>query len=146
MKCISLDCSNEGTLLIEGERVCPSCADLARQLADIVIEDKLLPPNPGSIRCPLSAVKGVGVGVAEYIAQEKAARGPFRSLGDFANRIDPALFTKAVLSQLTYAGTFDEFEPNRAMVIENLDQIISAAKRQRDTKQSGRIDIFDDIF
>lgn len=135
VKCISKDCSNEGTIILEGEPVCPSCAALAEKLADQVIEAS----SYGAVRYSLNALKGVGGALGEAISTERQARGPFRSLGDFAHRMDAAVLNKRELTALAKAGAFDCLEPNRAQVVANVDRIIAASKSKKQDDESGNM-------
>jgi DNA polymerase-3 subunit alpha len=73
------------------------------------------PDDKATIVYALSAVKGVGEAQAAALA---AARGdrPFASLADLSGRLDPRLVNKKALESLAAAGTFDELEPDRAVV------------------------------
>lgn len=110
---------------IEGEPLCESCAVLAKKVAAIYEEAA----TKGSVRYSLSAIKGVGKGLAETIANERKANGPFQSIGDFAGRIPAKSMNKKSLAALAKAGAFDVLEPNRATVVDNIEQIIAVAKR-----------------
>ena len=46
-------------------------------------------PSDGAIRYSLAALKNVGRHAVEHICAEREAKGPFRDLRDFAQRIDP---------------------------------------------------------
>ena len=118
---------------IEGEPLCPECALLAKKLT------ALAPLNMGSVRYSLSAIKGVGKGLAETIANERKANGPFQSIGDFAGRIPAKSMNKKSLTALAKAGVFDVLEPNRATVVDNIEQIIAVAKR---TQEDDGTDMF----
>ena len=52
-----------------------------------------------SIRYALSAIKGVGEGQAESLVRSRGAH-PYKSLADFANRINPREVNKKVLDNL----------------------------------------------
>jgi DNA polymerase III alpha subunit len=136
MKCLSLGCPNEGTFHLEGEAVCPSCAELAEKLAIQLVEAS----GRGRIRYALGGLKGVGKSLAEGIAQERKARGPFRSLEDFAARVDASLLNKRELEALAKAGAFDCLEPSRAMVLGNVDRILAYAKTRKRDAESGNLE------
>ena len=57
--------------------------DVNRSDAEFAVAD-------GKICFGLSAIKGCGGAAAEAIAAEREARGPFRSLFDFCERLDPS--------------------------------------------------------
>jgi DNA polymerase-3 subunit alpha len=89
----------------------------------------------------LAAVKGVGVEAARAIV---AARGdrPFRSIGDFAARIEPRLINKRTLEQLVGAGALDCLEPSRARLIAGLDAILAEANARGAEAATGQGGLF----
>ena len=63
----------------------------------------------------LGAVKGTGQGAIEAIVAARAEGGqPFRSLFDFAARVDRSRVNKRVVEALVKAGAFDRLHPDRA--------------------------------
>ena len=61
------------------------------------------------IRYALSAIKGVGEAAVESIIQERTENGHFKSLFDFARRINLRTVNKKSLEALALAGAFDCF-------------------------------------
>mgnify|MGYP003341188677 CR=1 FL=1 len=55
----------------------------------------------------LGALKGVGEKAMEQLVEERKAKGPFPSLEDFADRIDPRLLNRRQLESLAGGGAFD---------------------------------------
>ena len=55
----------------------------------------------------LAAVKGVGRQAMDHVVAQRAAEGPFRSLADFARRVDAKLVNKRAFESLVRAGAFD---------------------------------------
>lgn len=128
MKCISRDCTKDGTVEIEGEPLCPECAVLAKKLAAIIEHEQ----SKGSVRYGLGAIKGVGRALGEAIASERKKNGPYKSMGDFAARMPPKSMNKKSLAALAKAGAFDKIEPNRATVVHNTELLLAVAKRAQD--------------
>src|SRR4029079_16341299 len=58
----------------------------------------------GKIRFGLNAVKGVGEGACRSIIAAREADGPFESIWDFAERVDPSVSNKRVLEALVKCG------------------------------------------
>src|SRR3546814_15113777 len=52
----------------------------------------------------------------EQLVEERRAKGPFKSLDDFANRVDPRLLNRRQIESLGGGGAFDAFASNRARV------------------------------
>ena len=58
----------------------------------------------GKIRFGLNAVKGVGEGAARALIQARDEGGPFESIWDFTERVDPTVSNKRVLEALVKCG------------------------------------------
>ena len=59
----------------------------------------------------LAAVKGVGKQAMDHVVEVRAQGGKFKSLSDFARRVDPRLVNKRAFENLARAGAFDSLEP-----------------------------------
>ncbi|MEY8876901.1 MAG: DNA polymerase III subunit alpha [Leptothrix sp. (in: b-proteobacteria)] len=73
-------------------------------------------PAPGKagdklIRYGLGAIKGTGQGAIEAIIAARAEGGAFRSIFDFAARVDRKSINKRVVEALIKAGAFDKLHP-----------------------------------
>lgn len=69
-----------------------------------------------SIYFGLSKVKGVGE-TASLIIENRKQHGPFTSLRNFINRISP---NKRALENLIYSGAFNQFNSNRALLLDEM--------------------------
>jgi len=78
------------------------------------------------VRYGLAALKGVGDGVSDRIAQVRERGGKFASLHDFFKRCSPEELSRSVVEQLASAGAFDTIEPNRQVIIANAAELIRA--------------------
>ena len=86
-----------------GEVEClPPCINASQ--AAFSVED-------GKVRYALGALKGVGEKAMEALVAEREAKGPFKSLDDFAERIDPRLLNRRQIESLAAAGAFDAICP-----------------------------------
>jgi DNA polymerase-3 subunit alpha len=97
--------------------------------------------SDGSIRYALAALKGVGVQAVEMIVAARAS-GPFKSLADFASRVNPRAINKRVVESLAAAGAFDALESNRARVFAGADAIVAACQRSHEAATVGQNDMF----
>lgn len=105
-----------------------------------------LPDGREGIRYGLAAVKGVGEGAVEMMLRERAENGEFKSIDDFARRVESKAVNKKILESLIKAGGFDWTGEHRAALFARIDSIIAAgASAQRD-KQSGQFSLFGDGF
>lgn len=96
----------------------------------------------GAILYSLAALKNVGAGAIEHIVRAREEGGPFRSLGDFAKRIDARMVNKRALESLAKAGAFDCLNPNRAQVLDAVESILSMANRAASAAEAGQNDLF----
>jgi len=96
----------------------------------------------GAVRYALGALKGVGEKVMDCLVEERERGGPFRSLEDFAARIDPRLLNRRQLESLAGAGAFDGIKPDRAAVFAAAETILAHAASAHDQRISGQTALF----
>ncbi|MGB3539358.1 MAG: DNA polymerase III subunit alpha, partial [Mesorhizobium sp.] len=89
----------------------------------------------------LAALKGVGDAAVEHIV-EKRKDGPFKSLADFCERIDPKIVGKRVFESLITAGALDCFGHNRAAMMAGVERMMGLAALAQQNAVSGQADIF----
>ena len=63
----------------------------------------------GEIRFGLSAIKGMGTGAAMAIVNQREKNGTYKSIFDFAERIDLSNVNRKAFESLAYSGGFDSF-------------------------------------
>jgi DNA polymerase-3 subunit alpha len=110
---------------------------LNRSGADFTLEEA---DGVLGVRYALGALKGVGEAAMAAIVAERDVNGPFRSLDDLAQRIDPRALNRRQIEALAGAGAFDGFGLDRAQVVAGADHLLAAASRaqtQRETGQGG---------
>jgi DNA polymerase-3 subunit alpha len=95
-----------------------------------------------AIRFGLGRVKNVGEGIAEGIAEERRARGPFQSLDDFFGRVPVKHLNKRALECLAKAGAFDSLA-ERASLLASLDRMVAYAQNTQEQKARGQTSLFD---
>jgi DNA polymerase III subunit alpha len=96
----------------------------------------------GAIRYSLAALKNIGSGAIATLVDERNANGRYRSLADFASRLNPKVVNKRGLETLSEAGAFDGLEPRRSQVLGNVEAITALAARTQSDKASGTSDLF----
>ncbi|MEY4753869.1 MAG: hypothetical protein RJA44_1544 [Pseudomonadota bacterium] len=111
-------------------------------------------PVPGRegrkrIRYGLGAVKGTGQGAIEAIVAARQDGGPFRSIFDFACRVDRKSINKRAVEALVKAGAFDTLHPlgidGRAQLQAGIGLAFEYANNQTaHADQGGLFDLFDD--
>lgn len=96
-----------------------------------------------TIRFGLSGVKNMGKSlIEEIVIPERDKNGPFKSICDFAKRVDSTKFNKKSWESAIKTGAFDEFGYSRSDLLFNLEAVQSyGAKIQKDVG-SGQTDLF----
>ncbi|MBI5876562.1 MAG: DNA polymerase III subunit alpha [Chloroflexi bacterium] len=97
--------------------------------------------KPSGIRFALGAVKNVGDGVVNLIVNERRANGPFRSIGDFGERVDLRQVNKRALECLVKAGVFDAFA-RREQMLGVVDRMVESSQRKHHAESIGQLDLF----
>jgi DNA polymerase-3 subunit alpha len=87
-------------------------------------------------------LKNIGASAVETIVAARNAKGPFRSLADFAARINTKAVNKRALETLAASGAFDAFEPSRALVHANVEVMMALANRLTENTALGTSDLF----
>ena len=95
-----------------------------------------------AVRYALGALKGVGEKAMDALVAERARGGAYRSLEDFAERIDPRLLNRRQLESLAASGAFDGLSPDRATVFAAAETILAHANVAADQRQSGQHGLF----
>jgi len=98
-------------------------------------------PETNNIRFGLGAVKNVGKGPVEKIIAARQEGGQFKSIEDFAQRVDATVVNKKVMESLIKCGAFDSLG-DRDLLLNNVDKITAYAGRVQKNALSGQIDIF----
>ncbi len=96
----------------------------------------------GRIVYTLSALKNVGQAAIEHLVEVREQGGPFRSLADFARRIDPHIINRRALEAMARAGAFDSLNPNRAQVLAAVDAMLELAQRAKEERETGQESLF----
>ena len=94
------------------------------------------------VRFGLAAVKNVGGAALDSIIEEREKNGPYASLSDFCNRIDPSRVNRKVIESLIRAGAFDSFGGRRAQYMAVLEQALDRAKAVQRDRMSGQMNLF----
>jgi len=100
-------------------------------------------PESGAIRYGLSAIKNVGEGAMQAAITEREANGEFRSLEDFASRLDSKAVNKKMLEALIKTGAFDFTGEPRLVMFNRMDQVLASAASAQKDRRSGQASLFD---
>ncbi|OGO95056.1 MAG: DNA polymerase III subunit alpha [Curvibacter sp. RIFCSPHIGHO2_12_FULL_63_18] len=106
------------------------------------------PISNKEIRYGLGAIKGTGEQAIQAIVAAREGRGPteeagpFKSLFDFARRVDRSRLNKRCVEALIKAGAFDSIHLNRASLVESMDRAFDfAAASAANANQHGLFDM-----
>ncbi len=97
----------------------------------------------GKIRFGLNAVKNVGEAACRAIIAARDEAGPFESIWDFCDRVDPQVVNRRALESLVKCGALDSTRAARKGLLAVLDQALSWGGRQRADRLAGQGSIFD---
>ena len=98
-----------------------------------------MPTKEKQIRYALGAIKGTGEAAIEAIVQARQTGGRFKSLFDFCERVGKGAANKRVIESLIRGGAFDSIEPNRAMLLGNVERAMSHADQAASNANQGGI-------
>jgi DNA polymerase-3 subunit alpha len=99
----------------------------------------------GKIRFGLNAVKNVGESAVRSILAGREEGGPFSSIWDFCERVDPQLVNKRALESLVKSGALDSTQATRRGMLEVLEDALSAGGRLHADRLAGQGSIFDSL-
>lgn len=83
----------------------------------------------------LEAIKSLGTSVGNALIEERERNGPFCDIIDLIERVDLRLLNKRSLASLVQAGALDELHPNRKVLIERLESLLSLRRTLRDKRK-----------
>ena len=115
----------------------PPCINASH--AEFSVEDH---GEDRAVRYALGALKGVGEKAMEQLVEEREANGAFRSLDDFAERVDPRVLNRRQIESLAGGGAFDSVAANRAAVFAAAETILAHASSAADARSSGQGNMF----
>jgi DNA polymerase-3 subunit alpha len=95
-----------------------------------------------TIRYGLGAVKGVGRGACEAIAEERGRNGVFASLLEFCKRVDSSKLNRRALEALVNAGALDALGRNRPSLMLQLPEVMKATEQLAREREAGQNTLF----
>jgi DNA polymerase III subunit alpha len=97
----------------------------------------------GKIRFGLNAVKNVGETAAQRIVAARAQGGPFVSIWDFTERVDPQVVNKRSLESLVKCGALDSTRASRMGMLDVSEQALAHGQKLAADRLMGQASIFD---
>jgi DNA polymerase-3 subunit alpha len=118
------------------------------------LEIEVLPPDvnesqvdfavvEGKIRFGLNAVKNVGEATCRAIVAARDEGGPFESIWDFTERVDPSVANKRALESLVSCGALDSTGASRLGMLQVLEDALSYGQKQQQDRLLGQASIFE---
>jgi DNA polymerase-3 subunit alpha len=111
--------------------------DVNRSAADFEVEN-------GEVLYALGAIRNVGLQAMEHVVQVRREGGAFRDIFDFVERVDPRQVNKRTFETLVRAGAFDSIHPNRALLVEAADLLLSFSQSVAAERASEQAALFGD--
>ncbi len=96
----------------------------------------------GRVQYGMSAIKGVGSSAIAHIVEEREENGLFKSVFDFASRVDLRVCNRRTLESLIQAGAFDDLDDNRAKLLFGVEDILSFATRKQEEQRLNQVNLF----
>lgn len=117
-----------------GVRILPP--DINASESDFTVEH-------GCVRVGLLAIRNLGNSLIDRIINERTARGAYKGIFDFCNRMSGAEINRRAIESLIYSGAFDSISPNCRQYIEALGNVVSLCDGNHKRNISGQIGLFD---
>jgi DNA polymerase-3 subunit alpha len=111
---------------------------------DVNVSQPVFSVEDGAVRYALGALKGVGAQAMAELVAEREKNGPYKSLEDFARRLDPKTMNRRQFEQLVSAGAFDSLHANRAQLFAACETILRYASSLQEERDSGQVSLFGD--
>jgi DNA polymerase III subunit alpha len=113
---------------------------------DVNHSDWSFTPDGEAIRFGLGAVKNLGQSAVEAIVKARQEGGPFRSLHQFCERIDPSALNKRMIESLIRAGAMDSLQGTRSQKVAALDGAMEAGQRLWRDRECGQHGLFGEVI
>ncbi len=126
------------------------CADARAQGIEILPPDinrsvyNFSALNERQILYGLGALKRIGKSVVDTMKENQHAGGDFTDLMDFCLRNDSQVVTRTACEALICAGAFDQIDPNRGELLNQLDHIFRLAQQRVEDARLGQQNLFED--
>ncbi|MGI6227413.1 MAG: OB-fold nucleic acid binding domain-containing protein, partial [Peptococcales bacterium] len=97
----------------------------------------------GKIRFGMAAVKNVGEAAVGEIIRERGEKGPFKSFGDFCERMGGKDINKRCVESLIKCGAFDSFRVYRSKMMAVYEKLLDGAQQSKRSKMEGQLSLFE---
>ena len=90
----------------------------------------------------MAAIKNVGMNVIESIVESRNAKGNFKDLSDFCNKIDTSAINKRAVESLIKAGAFESFGVYRSQLLGVYEKILDSVNNNKKKNIDGQMNLF----
>ena len=97
----------------------------------------------GNIRYGLAAIKSIGKPVIQAILVEREARGGFKNMKDFIERLSGKEVNKRTIESFIKSGAFDSLGGTRKQFMVIYVQILDQVNQERKYSMTGQMSLFD---
>ncbi len=97
----------------------------------------------GNIRYGLAAIKSIGKPVIQAILTEREARGEFKNMKDFIERLSGKEVNKRTIESFIKSGAFDSLGGTRKQFMVIYVQILDQVNQERKYPMTGQMSLFD---
>ena len=89
----------------------------------------------------LGAIKGVTPNFGKLVTDERKARGMFKSITDFIERLPPKSINSKLLENLIKSGCFDELHDNRLQLFSSISKLLSYSTSYHEEQESNQFSL-----
>ncbi|ABV75443.1 DNA polymerase III subunit alpha [Rickettsia akari str. Hartford] len=89
----------------------------------------------------LGAIKGVTPSFGKLVTDERKARGAFKSITDFIERLPPKSINSKLLENLIKSGCFDELHDNRLQLFLSISKLLAYSTSYHEEQESNQFSL-----
>lgn len=89
----------------------------------------------------LGAIKGVTPNFGKLVTDERKARGAFKSITDFIERLPPKAINSKLLENLIKSGCFDELHDNRLQLFSSISKLLAYGASYHEEQESNQFSL-----
>ncbi|WP_218460527.1 DNA polymerase III subunit alpha [Rickettsia sp. TH2014] len=91
----------------------------------------------------LGAIKGVTPNFGKLVTDERLARGAFKSITDFIERLPPKSINSKLLENLIKSGCFDELHDNRLQLFSSISKLLAYSASYHAEQESNQFSLIE---
>lgn len=110
---------------------------------DINLSGPRFQPEGQAIRFGLGAIKNVGKEAIQALVDEREAKGPYLSYGDFLRRLCDLSFNRKMIESLIRSSACDAFGVGRSRMVAVIDPFCSSVLSAQRGIMEGQLSLFD---